>query len=169
MLMVAGNGMGTNWKGHYSTSLLDVYARSRRTRADDLSETVKMVVLLGQYMQDHYHGRYYAKAQNLARSLRAAYDAALEQVDLLLMPTTPMKAMPIPPADATREEYVAAALPMVPNTAPFCATGHPSLSVPCGMSDGLPIGMMLTGRHWEESTLLRASHAYEQSVDWKKI
>ena len=69
MLMVAGNGMGTNWKGHYTTSLLDVYARGRRTRANDLSETTKLVTLLGQYMQDRYHGRYYAKAQNLARAV----------------------------------------------------------------------------------------------------
>ena len=168
-LMINGNAMGTNWQGYYNVGLMDHYGHSRRERANDLSETTKLIMMTGQYLQERYHGRFYAKAQNLARSLRAAYDAALEQVDLLLMPTTPMKAMPIPPADATREEYVAAALPMVPNTAPFCATGHPSLSVPCGMSDGLPIGMMLTGRHWEESTLLRASHAYEQSVDWKKI
>src|SRR5437879_13579680 len=67
MLMVRGNSMGTNWKGHYSTSLLDAYARGRITRADDFSDTVKLVVLLGQYMQDSYHGRYYAKAQNLDR------------------------------------------------------------------------------------------------------
>jgi hypothetical protein len=77
MLMVAGNSMGTNWKGHYTTSLLDFYGRSRRVRANDLSETVKLVILLGQYMQDNYQGRYYAKAQNLARTLRAAYDEAL--------------------------------------------------------------------------------------------
>ena len=84
-LMVAGNSMGTNWKGHYTTSLLDFYGRSRRVRANDLSETVKLVILLGQYMQDNYQGRYYAKAQNLSRVLRAAYDEALKSVDLLLM------------------------------------------------------------------------------------
>ena len=92
MLMVQGNSMGTNWKGHYTTDLLDVYARGRLTRADDLSETVKVVMLLGQYMQEHYHGRYYAKAQNLARGLNEAYNDALKDVDLLVMPTTPMKA-----------------------------------------------------------------------------
>src|SRR5213079_3006411 len=96
MLMVAGNSMGTNWKGHYTTSLLDFYGRSRRVRANDLSETVKLVVLLGQYMQDNYQGRYYAKAQNLARVLRAAYDEALNGVDLLLMPTLPLKATLLP-------------------------------------------------------------------------
>src|SRR5438876_1391718 len=94
-LMVAGNSMGTNWKGHYTTSLLDVYARGRLSRAQDLSETVKLTVLLGQYLQDAYHGRYYARGQNLARALGAAYDAALRDVDLLLMPTLPLKATTI--------------------------------------------------------------------------
>lgn len=162
MLMVAGNGMGTNWKGHYLTGLLDAYARGRRTRAHDLSETVKLVVLLGQYMQDRYHGRYYAKAQNLARVLRAAYDEALRTVDLLVMPTTPMKATPLPSPTASREEYVARAFEMIPNTCPFDVTGHPAMNVPCGMSGGLPVGMMLVGRHWEDGTVLRAAHAFEE-------
>src|SRR5437867_143766 len=162
MLMVRGNSMGTNWKGHYTTSLLDVYARGWQSRANDLSETTKLVVMLGQYMQDNYHGRYYAKAQNLARSIRAAYDAALQQADLLVMPTLPMKATPIPPQTASREEYVARALEMIPNTCPFDVTGHPALTVPCGTSSGLPVGMMLIGRHWEDGTILRAGHAFEQ-------
>jgi amidase len=162
MLMVRGNSMGTNWKGHYTTGLLDVYARGWQSRANDLSETTKLVVMLGQYMQDNYHGRYYAKAQNLARSLRAAYDEALQQADLLVMPTLPMKATPIPPPTASREEYVTRALEMIPNTCPFDVTGHPALTVPCGTSSGLPVGMMLVGRHWEDGTVLRAGHAFEQ-------
>jgi amidase len=161
-LMVDGNGMGTNWKGHYLTSLLDFYGRSRLTRGNDLSETVKLVVLLGQYMQDNYHGRYYAKAQNLARLLREAYDEALRSVDLLVMPTTPMKATLIPAPNASREEYVARALEMISNTCPFDVTGHPAINVPCGMSSGLPVGMMLVGRHWEDGMVLRAAHAFEQ-------
>jgi amidase len=162
MLMVRGNGMGTNWKGHYSTSLLDAYARGRLTRADDLSDTVKLVVLAGQYMQDAYHGRYYAKAQNLARSLVAAYDEALREVDLLLMPTIPTKATRIPGPDAPREERMARALEMIPNTAPFDVTGHPAMNVPCARSEGLPVGLMLVGRRWEDATVLRAAHAFEQ-------
>jgi amidase len=162
MLMVAGNSMGTNWKGHYTTSLLDFYGRSRRARANDLSETVKLVILLGQYMQDNYHGRYYAKAQNLARVLRGAYDAALGNVDLLLMPTLPLKATLLPAPNASREEYVARALEMIANTAPFDVTGHPAISVPAGMSSGLPVGMMLIGRHWEDATVLRAADAFQK-------
>jgi amidase len=113
-------------------------------------------------MQDNYHGRYYAKAQNLARVLRAAYDEALRRVDLLVMPTTPMKATPIPPANASREEYVARALEMIANTSPFDVTGHPAMNVPCGMSNGLPVGMMVLGRQWEDAVVLRAAHAFEQ-------
>jgi amidase len=162
MLMVSGNSMGTNWKGHYTTSLLDFYGRSRRARANDLSETVKLVILLGQYMQDNYHGRYYAKAQNLARVLRAAYDDALGNVDLLLMPTLPLKATLLPAPNASREEYVARALEMIANTGPFDVTGHPAITVPAGMSAGLPVGMMLIGRHWEDATVLRAADAFQK-------
>jgi amidase len=164
LLMVLGGGMGTNWKGHYTTSMLDAIARGRLTRANDFSETVKMVTLLAQYMQEHYHGRYYAKAQNLARSLTAAYDSALRDCDLLVMPTLPLKATKIPPADASREEYVTRALEMVPNTCPFDVTGHPAITIPCGMSEGLPVGMMLVGRTGEDATVLRAADAFQRQV-----
>lgn len=162
-LMVRGNSMGTNWEGHYSTSLLDVYGRGRIMHADDLSETVKLTMLTGQYLREAYGGRYYAKAQNLARRLKAAYDAALEEVDLLLMPTLPLKATRIPDPDASIEEVVARALEMIPNTAPFDVSGHPAMNVPCALSEGLPVGMMLVGKKWDEETILRAAHAFEQT------
>jgi amidase len=161
-LMVRGNAMGTNWKGWYNTSLLDAYARGRQARATDLSESTKLTVLLGQFMQDYYHGRYYAKAQNLAPTLTAAYDAAFRACDLLVMPTTPMKATPLPGPDASREEIIRRALEVLVNTCPFDVTGHPAMNVPCGMSDGLPIGMMLVGRSRQDATVLRAAHAFEQ-------
>ncbi len=64
-----GYSLGTNWKGHYTTSLLDAMGRGLQTRPNDLSETVKLMMLTGRYMQERYHGRYYAKAQNLSRAL----------------------------------------------------------------------------------------------------
>lgn len=164
MMVVGGNAMGTNWKGHYTTSLLDVFARGRLSRADDLSETTKMVVMLGQYMHDRYHGRYYAKAQNLGRSLASAYDDALGDNDLLVMPTLPMKATVIPAPDCSRDEYVARAIEMIPNTCPFDVTGHPAMNVPCGMSNGLPVGMMLVGRTGDDATVLRAADAYQRKI-----
>jgi len=79
------------------------------------------------------------------------------------MPTLPMKATPLPAADALKEEVVARALEMIPNTAPFDVSGHPAMTVPCGLSDGLPVGIMLVGRRWDEPTVLRAARAFEQT------
>jgi len=62
-LMVKGNGMGTNWKGFYLTGLLDAYAKGIRARANDLSDTVKLVMLLGEYLHRRHGGRYYARVR----------------------------------------------------------------------------------------------------------
>ena len=166
--MMNGNGFGTNWKGLYVTSLLNRYA-GWRERADELSHSLKYVILLGQYMQNQYGGHYYAKAQNISRRMRRAYDSALEGCDVMVMPTLPITATPIPPADAPIELVIQRAHEMFANTAVFDATGHPALTVPCGLSDGLPVGLMLVGRHFDEATIYRAAHAYEQSVDWKTL
>ena len=168
-LMIKGNAAGTNWQGFYPTSLIDAYARGWRSRPDDLPETAKLVLFAGEYMQRSYHGHYYAKAQNLRRVLRQAYDTVLANHDLLLMPTTPMKAQAIPPAGCTREDWIARALEMINNTCPFDASGHPAMSVPCGMIDGLPVGMMLIGRKFDEPTVLRASAAFEHACNWKQL
>ncbi len=161
--VMRSNALGTNHKGHYATSLLDAFARGRLTRADDLAETVKLTMLAGEHLRRSYHGRYYAKAQNLARRLNAAYDEVLERLDLLLLPTVPIKATLLPGEGASREESIERALEMMVNNAPFAVTGHPAMTVPCGVSDGLPVGMMLVGRPWEESTVLRAARAFERA------
>jgi amidase len=164
--MMLGNGMGFNWKGLYTTSLLDAHA-AWRERADELSDSLKISMFIGQYFLTHYRGHYYAKAQNLARQLTAAYDAVLASYDLLLMPTVPVKATPIPPADAPLALYLQRAFEMIGNTAPFDVTGHPAMSLPCGMSDGLPVGLMLIGKSYDESTIYAAAAAFEGAGDWK--
>jgi amidase len=163
-IMVAGESMAHGGKGRYSTGLVDAFGAGRRANGQRLSETVKLTVLAGRWMSEAHAGRYYAKAQNLARTAAAAYDAVLGEFDLLLMPTLPLKATRIPAPDAPLEEQVARALEMIPNTAPFDVTGHPAMNVPCAMSDGLPVGMMLVGRHGDERTILRAADAYEGEV-----
>jgi amidase len=162
-LMVRGDAFGTNHKGHYSTDLVDFYGRARRARGADYSLTVKLTVLLGGYLSDDYNHHYYAKAQNLGRRLKARYAEALERYDVLLLPTTAMKAQPIP-AEPKIPDILAAALGNLHNTSPFDVTGNPALSVPCGFSDGLPIGLMLVGRHFDDATVLRAGHAYVSRV-----
>jgi amidase len=166
--MMHGNGFGTGWEGLYTSSLLGHHS-NWRSRANELSRSLKVSMFVGEYMLKTYRGQYYAKAQNLSRVLRDAYDAVLQQYDLLLMPTLPMKATPLPPADAPLALTIQRAFEMIGNTAPFDATGHPAMSIPCGMGDGLPIGVMLIGRHYQESTIYRAAFAYEQSVDWKTL
>src|SRR5690349_7819815 len=163
-IMVAGESIAYGAKGRYSTGLVDAFGDGRQARSDRLSGTVKLTVLAGQWMADTRHGRFYAKAQNLARVAAAAYDEVLVEHDLLLMPTLPLKATPLPAPDAKMEEYVSRALEMIPNTAPFDVTGHPAMNVPCAMSDGLPVGMMLVGRHGDEATILRAADAFEREI-----
>jgi amidase len=166
--MMHGNGMGFNWEGLYTTSLLDAHA-NWRARANQLSRTLKISMMAGEYFIRQYRGHYYAKAQNLSRLLRKTYDEAFARHELLLMPTTPMKATPIPPQDAPLALYCQRAFEMLPNTAPFDVTGHPAMNVPCGLSAGLPVGMHLVGAHYNESTIYRAAHAFEQLGDWRNF
>ena len=165
-MMIKGNGMGTGWYGHYTTGLLDSYARGWRSRPDDMAETVKFVLFLGEYMKHYYHGRYYAKAQNLKRVLRQNYDDILADHDVIAMPTIPFRATEIPAPDCSREEYIGCALNMVGNTCPFDVTGHPALTVPCGVADELPVGLMLVGRRYDDATVLGAGEAFERASDW---
>jgi amidase len=162
--MITGNGMGTGWRGRYTTGLLEHFARGRAEHAQQFSPTVKLTLLAGQWMLNTYGGAYYAKAQNLIGTVRAAYDEVLRDHDLLVMPTLPMVATEIPAPDASIEEVCARGLEMIVNTAPFDVTGHPAMSVPCAMAGSLPVGMMLVGRHGDEATILRASDAFERQV-----
>ena len=164
--MMEGNSAGTNHRGMFITSLLDTHANWRQ-RADELSPTLKISMFIGKYFRQYYRGRYYGKAQNLARHLRSAYDMQWQKLDLLLMPTLPMKSTPLPPADAPLSLYIQRAFEMIPNTAAFNCTGHPAMNVPCGLVEGLPVGLMLVGRYFDESTIYRAAHALEQSGDWR--
>ncbi len=104
-LMIKGNGQGNNWNGYYTVSLIDAFARGWRSRPDDLSATCKLVLLLGEYLNRHYHGRYHAKGQNLKPVVKAAYDTALESVDILAMPTIPFPATRLPAEGCPLEEY----------------------------------------------------------------
>jgi amidase len=166
--MMWGDGYGLSRPDLYVTSLMDFH-RSWRTRANELSETTKLFTLLGTYINRHHGSRYYGKAMNICRLLTAAYDAVLAKFDLLMMPTTPIKASKLPAPTATKEEYVDKALNMIGNTSPFDITHHPAMAIPCGMSDGLPVSLMLVGKHFDEPTIYRAAFAFERSADWKTL
>jgi amidase len=85
------------------------------------------------------------------------------------LPTIPFPAMPMPPTQATFAEVLDCALPMIGNTASLDATGHPAISVPCAMRGGLPIGLMLVGRHFQDAVVLRAAAGVEALGDWQTL
>jgi amidase len=164
-MMMLGNAMGTNWKGLHLASL----ARQQsawRTNPNELPMPIRIAMLAGEILRHDYSGRYYHKAQNLSRKLSASYDEALSSFDLLLMPTAPFVARPHPSVQADDGHSASLDTSMTLNCAPFDCTGHPAMSIPCAMHDGLPIGMMLIGRHYDEATIYRAAHAFESSTDW---
>lgn len=166
--MMKDNGHGFNWKGLYATSMVDMHAGWRH-RADELPHTLKTTMVLGEYFISRYRGHYYAKAQNLSRRLTKTYSDMLAQFDVLLMPTTPMTATALPLADASIGDSTQRAFEMLANTCSFNVTGHPAMNVPCGMIDGLPVGLMLVGKHHDEGTIYRAAYAFEQARDWKTL
>jgi amidase len=162
--MIDGNGYGMNTQGRYDPELIAHYAAGRRAHAAEMSEALKLTALCGRYTIDHGDGRYYAMARNLALELTAAYDAALAGADVLVMPTLPIVASDLPGPGASREEQLARSLEMIANTAPIDVSGHPAISVPAGLADGLPAGLMIIGRHFEDATCLRVARAYESAV-----
>jgi amidase len=169
--MIDGNGYGMSAAGLHDPELVAHYARGRRERGHELADTVKLAMLTGRYAIQAGDGQHYAMARNLALDLAAAYDAALATADVLVMPTLPIVAKPIPPAGASREDYIDGAQGMIGNTAPIDITGHPAISVPAGLAQlpdgpaaGLPAGMMIIGRQFGDAMCLRVARAYEAAI-----
>ncbi|MGH3279071.1 MAG: amidase [Trebonia sp.] len=163
--MLDGNGYGMNVPGPHDLELMEHFSRGRVKHAAEMSVTVKATTILGRYNLDRHGNRYYAMARNLALELGAAYDAALAEIDVLVMPTLPVTAFDIPSGSASLEEVLAVTAGLMPNTCPFDVTGHPATSVPAGLSDdGLPVGLMIVGRHLADDMCLRVAHAYQVAV-----
>jgi amidase len=160
-LVIRGDSVGTNAFGHLSPQLTDYFARARRELANRFPPTLKVTLLSAEHVRRHAHHHYYAKARALGRSLRDAYDRALSEYDVLVMPTTAMRAYPPPATGASVEEVVGAALGNLHNVVQFDVTGHPALSVPAPGNAGLPIGFQVVGRHLDDGTVLRVGAAVE--------
>jgi amidase len=164
--LMRGNGFGGNTEALHWTGLNDAIARWRE-RPDALPPNLKLGMLMGEHAEGRFRHHYYVRAMNLARRLRAAYDAALTRCDVLLMPTVPAKARPLPPPGAPADQVIDLAFENIDNTCPFNLTHHPALSLPCGLADGCPVGLMLVGRHFAEATLYRLAHAFERGAAWR--
>ena len=166
--LVRGNGFGGNHDGLQWSGLNDAVARWR-DNADRLPPNLQLGMLMGEDAGRRYRRHYYVKAMNLVRRLRDAYDRALAEHDLLLMPTVPVKSPPLPAAGSSPEAVIDLAFENIDNTCPFNLTHHPALTLPCGMIEGCPVGLMLVAKPFAEATLYAAAYAFQQSVDWRRI
>jgi amidase len=159
--MLDGNGYGLGADGLYDPELMVHFATQRIAKADQLANTVKATALCGHYGLHTLGGASYAKARNLLPQVRAAYDAALARCDVLAMPTVPGVADLLPTGSPQDVTLLARALGKALNTAPIDITGHPAISVPAGLVDGLPVGMMLIGKRFDDATVLKLADAFE--------
>ena len=135
----------------------------RNSRSEGFGEEVKRRIILGTYvLSSGYYDAYYKKAQKVRTLVKQGFDKAFEKYDLLLTPTAPMTAFDIDSKISNPlEMYMADIL-----TVPINIAGVPAISIPCGKDkDGLPIGMQLIGKHFDEETILRAAYTYEQNEE----
>lgn len=166
--MFGSDGYATGRRDLMAPDFLSFHRRWHE-RADELPVSAIVLLLLTEHLKRQVGYGLYAKGVNAIPALRAAYDEALGSFDLLLMPTMPTLPQPLPSADATIAESLRASFIPLGNTQAFNYTHHPAMSLPCGLVDGLPVGMMLVGRHFEECAIYRAASAFEASIDWRSL
>ncbi|KAJ5104564.1 Amidase [Penicillium alfredii] len=167
-------GQNTGRRGLYMTEM--EHARLPWTDAgfQQAFPSTKNVIINGLYLASRFPGLY-GKTANIGRQLSDKYEILFEKYDVLVMPTTPVVA----PKHGQRGlplESLRPSMGLTINTAIFNVTGHPAISIPVGFApakeDGqveLPVGMQIVGGLWQEAKILRASHAWETHVDWRKL
>ena len=155
------DGVKFGLRAKETKDLLDLYMK---TRQEGFGPEVKRRIMLGTYaLSAGYYDAYYGKAQAVRTLIRQDFHEAFKEVDLIATPVTPTPAFKLgEKSENPLQMYLSDIYTISVNLA-----GLPAISVPCGFSKGgLPIGLQLIGRAFEEETLLRAAHAYEQSTQW---
>lgn len=145
---------------------LDLRTMYNRTRDQGFGAEVKRRIILGTYvLSAGYYDAYYLKAQQVRTLIRGDYEAAFERADVVAMPTSPTPAFKLGESlEDPLQMYLNDVFTVSANLA-----GLPAASVPCGFSSSeLPIGLQLTGRMFDEATLLRVADAYQRDTDWWK-
>jgi aspartyl-tRNA(Asn)/glutamyl-tRNA(Gln) amidotransferase subunit A len=152
------DGVRYGFRAEEAETLREMY---RRTRDEGFGAEVKRRIMLGTYvLSSGYYDAYYRKAQQVRALIKQDFSRAFETCDAIATPTTPTPAFLL-------GEKVDDPLAMYLNDIYTCTAnlaGIPGISIPCGLSgEGLPIGIQLVGRHWDEATLLRLAHAYAEA------
>jgi amidase len=165
---------GALTRTYYPASLIAAINKMWASQADMLAPRTKLSLIAAELSRRNYHGRVYAKAQNVRPTYIKAYDTVLADVDVLVMPTCLMTA----PKNHTPGSYLEAVEDNLSsmnrrgslNTQPFNYTGHPALALPVGKSAaGLPVSMQLVGRFFDDPLLMRVAYAYQHATDWDTI
>jgi len=156
------DGVKYGLRSKQTKDLLEMYMT---TRQEGFGPEVKRRIMLGTYaLSAGYYDAYYGKAQAVRTLIRRDFEAAFQEVDLIVTPVMPTPAFKL-------GEKVADPLQMYLSdiyTISVNLAGIPAISLPCGFSKaGLPIGLQIIGRAFEEETVLRAAHAYEQATMWR--
>jgi aspartyl-tRNA(Asn)/glutamyl-tRNA(Gln) amidotransferase subunit A len=156
------DGVRYGYRCEEPKDLMDLYKRSR---GEGFGAEVKRRIMTGTYvLSAGYFDAYYLKAQKARRMITDDFRSAFEKVDLVIGPTTPTPAFDI---GAKMNDPVLMYLNDIYTIGANLA-GLPGISVPCGMVDGLPMGLQLIGPHFAEAKLLNAAHQYQQATDWHK-
>jgi aspartyl-tRNA(Asn)/glutamyl-tRNA(Gln) amidotransferase subunit A len=137
-----------------------------RTRDAGFGDEPKRRIMIGTYaLSSGYYDAYYATAQKVRTVIRREHDELFERFDVLVSPTSPTVAFPI---GAKIDDPVAMYMNDV-LTIPSCMAGLPGLNIPCGLSEGLPVGLQLIGPQFGENTIFRAAHALEQAIGFDVV
>jgi aspartyl-tRNA(Asn)/glutamyl-tRNA(Gln) amidotransferase subunit A len=157
------DGVKYGYRTEGAESLRDMYFK---TRAEGFGDEVKRRIMLGTYaLSSGYYDAYYLKAQRVRTLIKNDFEEAFKKVDAIMAPTTPEVAFKI--GEKTEDPikmYLSDVL-----TVPCNIAGLPGISVPCGFStNGLPIGIQVLGKPFDEETVLRVAYAYEQHTDWRE-
>jgi aspartyl-tRNA(Asn)/glutamyl-tRNA(Gln) amidotransferase subunit A len=149
--------------GLRSTPNGDVRAMYDRTRHDGFGDEPKRRIMLGTYaLSAGYYEAFYGQAQKVRTVIRDEHAAAFEEFDILASPTSPTVAFELGARTANPLAMYAADLLTIPSN----LAGLPGLSIPCGLSEGLPVGLQLIGRQFSENQLFRAGHALERALEF---
>ncbi|WP_421383018.1 Asp-tRNA(Asn)/Glu-tRNA(Gln) amidotransferase subunit GatA [Bacillus salacetis] len=157
------DGIRYGYRTPNAENLLDLY---KKTRAEGFGDEVKRRIMLGTFaLSSGFYDAYYKKGQQARTLIKKDFEDVFENYDVIIGPTTPTPAFKI-------GEKIDDPLTMYANdilTIPVNLAGVPGISVPCGFSkEGLPLGLQIIGKHFDESTIYRVAHAYEQATDFHK-
>lgn len=138
------------------------HVMASKTRAEGFGDEVKRRILLGTYaLSAGYHDKYYLKALKVRTLVKQDFDKALSEVDVLMGPTMPTPAFKVGEKIGDPLSLYLADV----NTVPVNLAGVPSISVPCGFTDKMPVGLQIVGKHFDENTILRTAYSFEQNTD----